>query len=195
DAATAAARCARRSCQGAVEAQLLHAAVRFGGHDADVVDRLAELVEQVDGPVCAAYARHAAAAAAGDGPALDASSTEFEKLGLLVSAADAAGAAATEHEKSGARTAMAASGTRAAALAVQCGGLRTPAVIAAAHPLPLTSREREIASLVAVGLSNREIADRLVVSVRTVEGHIYRACMKFDLTDRSELGNLVAGDK
>ncbi|HEY5857851.1 MAG TPA: helix-turn-helix transcriptional regulator [Aldersonia sp.] len=42
------------------------------------------------------------------------------------------------------------------------------------EPLPLTARESEIAKLVAQGLSNKEIADRLTVSVRTVEGHIYR---------------------
>jgi DNA-binding CsgD family transcriptional regulator len=42
------------------------------------------------------------------------------------------------------------------------------------EPLPLTARESEIAKLVAQGLSNKEIGDRLAVSVRTVEGHIYR---------------------
>jgi DNA-binding NarL/FixJ family response regulator len=45
-------------------------------------------------------------------------------------------------------------------------------------------REREIAGLIAAGLSNSEIADRLVLSVRTVESHIYRACAKLDVTDR-----------
>jgi len=48
--------------------------------------------------------------------------------------------------------------------------------------------------MVAAGLTNREIADRLVVSVRTVEGHIYRACIKLDVTDREELGRIVRPD-
>jgi DNA-binding NarL/FixJ family response regulator len=47
-------------------------------------------------------------------------------------------------------------------------------LILAGQPLPLSTREREIANLAADGLSNREIAERLVVSARTVEGHIYR---------------------
>ncbi|WP_298444811.1 helix-turn-helix transcriptional regulator, partial [Gordonia sp. (in: high G+C Gram-positive bacteria)] len=111
----------------------------------------------------------------------------------LMSAADAAAAAATAHDRAGHRTARAASSAAAARLSVACGGLRTPAVVAAAQPLPLTVREREIASLVAVGLTNREIADRLVVSVRTVEGHIYRACQKFDVADRAGLADLVTG--
>jgi DNA-binding NarL/FixJ family response regulator len=55
----------------------------------------------------------------------------------------------------------------------------------------MTTREREIASLAAQGLSNREIADRLVVSPRTVEGHIYRACIKLGLSDRKGLASLI----
>ena len=55
----------------------------------------------------------------------------------------------------------------------------------------MTTREREIANLVAAGLSNKEIAHRLTVSVRTVEGHIYRACTKLDVADRSEIAALL----
>jgi DNA-binding NarL/FixJ family response regulator len=76
-------------------------------------------------------------------------------------------------------------------LAAECGGIRTPALDLAAHPLPLTVREREIANLVAAGLSNRDIADRLTVSVRTVEGHLYRACIKLDISDREELATMI----
>ncbi|ANS26412.1 hypothetical protein R1CP_08460 [Rhodococcus opacus] len=45
--------------------------------------------------------------------------------------------------------------------------------------------------MVAAGLSNRQIADRLFVSVRTVEGHIYRACMKLDVADRNGLAQAM----
>ncbi len=70
-------------------------------------------------------------------------------------------------------------------------GSAHPHLDLAAHPLPLTVREREIANLVAAGLSNRDIADRLVVSVRTVEGHLYRACIKLDISDREELAAMI----
>lgn len=62
---------------------------------------------------------------------------------------------------------------------------------AAVHDL--TRREREIAILVAEGLSNREIATRLFLSVRTVESHIYQARAKVDAASRGELGAIVAG--
>ncbi|MFT4199846.1 helix-turn-helix domain-containing protein, partial [Gordonia sp. (in: high G+C Gram-positive bacteria)] len=79
----------------------------------------------------------------------------------------------------------------ASRLAAECGGARTPALVTAAQPLPLTSREREIANLIAAGLSNKEIADRLFVSVRTVEGHVYRACTKLDVADRAQIAALI----
>ena len=53
--------------------------------------------------------------------------------------------------------------------------------------LALTPREKEVASLVARGLTNREIADLLVLSVRTVEGHIDRVLGKLDLHTRTQL--------
>ena len=64
----------------------------------------------------------------------------------------------------------------------------------AAQPLPLTAREREIVTLVAQGMSNREIADRLTMSVRTVEGHLYRATTKTGACNRNELGAIMRGD-
>jgi predicted ATPase/DNA-binding CsgD family transcriptional regulator len=52
----------------------------------------------------------------------------------------------------------------------------------------LTRRELEIARLVASGLSNKEIAARLHLSVRTVEGHVERVLKKLDLRSRVGIG-------
>ena len=46
-------------------------------------------------------------------------------------------------------------------------------------------------NLVAAGLSNKAIADRLVVSVRTVEGHVYRACQRVGATSRADLAAIL----
>jgi DNA-binding CsgD family transcriptional regulator len=81
--------------------------------------------------------------------------------------------------------------TRAVALAEQCGGASTPALRQAAEPLPLTDREAEIVMLIGEGLSNRAVAERLTLSVRTVESHIYRAMLKTGTTSRDELAALL----
>ena len=53
--------------------------------------------------------------------------------------------------------------------------------------LSLTRRERQIAELVAEGLTNREIASRLVISYRTVQGHVEHILTKLDLTSRTQV--------
>ena len=80
---------------------------------------------------------------------------------------------------------------RADGLAAQCGGASTPALRQASEPLPLTDREREIITLLGHGLSGRAVAERLTLSVRTVEGHIYRAMTKTGATSRDELAGLL----
>ncbi|WP_459956083.1 response regulator transcription factor, partial [Mycobacterium avium] len=42
--------------------------------------------------------------------------------------------------------------------------------------------------------SNREIADRLVISVRTVEGHLYRLFTKLGINNRDQLIQLIGRD-
>jgi DNA-binding NarL/FixJ family response regulator len=67
--------------------------------------------------------------------------------------------------------------------------------LAASIATNLTHREREVAALVAEGLTNREIADRLVLSVRTVETHVDRILGKLDLHTRTQLAARMAGSR
>jgi DNA-binding NarL/FixJ family response regulator len=55
----------------------------------------------------------------------------------------------------------------------------------------LTGRQREIAALAARGSSNKEIAARLVLSVRTVENQLQQAYRKLGITSRSELRSVL----
>jgi DNA-binding NarL/FixJ family response regulator len=51
----------------------------------------------------------------------------------------------------------------------------------------LTQREREVVALVGLGLSNDEIADRLVLSPATAKTHVSRAMVKLQVRDRAQL--------
>jgi DNA-binding NarL/FixJ family response regulator len=51
----------------------------------------------------------------------------------------------------------------------------------------LTTREREVAELVAGGLTNKEVAARLFVSVRTVEATLSKVYAKLGVRSRTEL--------
>jgi DNA-binding CsgD family transcriptional regulator len=189
ESAQVAARVAADSGQYAIEAEALHAAARFGDHT--VAGRLAELTSIVDGRLVPLYACHAAAVANGVAEDLEQCARDFEELDAALSAADAAAQAATRYLQDGNRARSAVLAAMAHRLAVACGGAVTPALRNTAEYLPLTSREREIANLVAAGLSNVDIAERLCLSARTVEGHIYRACTKLDLSRRDELAAVV----
>ena len=52
---------------------------------------------------------------------------------------------------------------------------------------PLTPREHQIAELVSHGLTNREIADRLVLSERTAQNHVQHILVKLGLSNRSQI--------
>jgi DNA-binding CsgD family transcriptional regulator len=57
----------------------------------------------------------------------------------------------------------------------------------------LTGREREVAELAASGVASKDIADRLFLSVRTVENHLQHAYAKLGLTGREQLEPVLGG--
>ncbi|MEV7966805.1 LuxR C-terminal-related transcriptional regulator [Sphaerisporangium sp. NPDC088356] len=75
----------------------------------------------------------------------------------------------------------------ALAYALEDSGLLAPCADGAVRPSPLTRRETEIARLVALGLSNKEIATTLVIAQRTAEGHIEHILSKLGFHSRAQV--------
>ena len=184
-----AAEFARTHDQFAREVCCLQAAVQFD--DADTAGRLEELAVHVEGPRVAVATRYAAALGSDDAGGLEAVSVDFEAMGDRLAAADAAGQAAAAHRRAGRADSALTAAARARGLATACGGATSPAIVAAAFAPPFSNREREIAMLVAQGLSNRQIAEAVSRSVRTVESHVYRASIKAGVDGRSGLAAMM----
>ena len=192
-AAREAARGALRSGQRGTAMLAFHDAVRLGDTaEADGIVRLAAELDCVLGHV---VVRHVRALTARNGQELSSVADEFEELGMTSAAADAAAQSAIAHGGTGNRKQELAARGRAGELAQRSGSALTPALEKVLNPLPLTGREREVAIMVSSGLSNKDIAVRLSISVRTVEGHIYRACIKLDVEDRTMLAQAVAASR
>lgn len=58
--------------------------------------------------------------------------------------------------------------------------------------VPLTTREQEIVRLLSQGYATREVAEKLTISVRTVEGHVYRVNQKLQRTKEEPFGGLTS---
>ncbi|SEG78051.1 regulatory protein, luxR family [Nonomuraea solani] len=163
----------------------LHDLVRLGAPS----ERLAALAGQMEGPLVTLLARHERAA--GDPGELRAVAAEFERLGMLLYAAEATAQEAAAHRDAGRGTLARGARTRAWALAKRCPGITTPALVELATP-ELTPRQREIVQLAAAGLTNRQIANRLTLSTRTAANHLQAAYDKLGVNDRTQVGRLLA---
>jgi DNA-binding CsgD family transcriptional regulator len=177
---------AEEAGQYAIAVGALHDIVRLG--DArSVTSRLQRLASLVQGPLAPACASHAGALAAHDGVHLDQASAAFEAMGAQLLAAEAAAVYRAERRQAS----MRGSSASARRVLEGCEGAGTPALSGLA-PDPLTPREREVAMLAARGLTSAEIAERLVLSKRTVENHVQQAYAKLGVTSRAELRSLLA---
>ena len=164
---------AREGGLPAPELFALHTALRWG--DASHAQRIVELAAELsDVPRAQATADHALALAQRDGDALCRAAASYRSVGMLDASADTyahAAAAYAAADRNGARlSALEHLGELRERL-----GLNTPAIIAATSDAPMPTRQQEIVTLARRGMSNKAIAERLSLSVRTVEGHIYRA--------------------
>ena len=180
---------ARERNQPTHELACLQAAIQWG--DASGAARARELAGTLSLPLANTVALHGESLRDGDGDGLLAASGQYAALGDRCTAADAAAQAAIAFTGAQQRKRGLYAAALAQELAEECGGLSTPALRGPVAPSPLTGRQREVAELVAAGLSNKEIADQLVTSVRTVEGHLYRACQRVGAKSRSDLAAIM----
>lgn len=172
------------------QGRLLHDVARLG-RPRDVAARLTGLAGEVDGRFLPALAAHATALAEADAKGLEAAGLALADMGAALLAAEAYTAAAAAYRCDGYARAASAATWRADELAAACGNPRTPGLPADYRVRQLTRREREVAGLAAAGASSREIADRLVLSVRTVDNHLQSAYAKLGVTRREDLAAIL----
>jgi DNA-binding CsgD family transcriptional regulator len=177
----------------AADQRIWHAAVA-GYHDAarygaaqHALAPMRDAAARVDGVLAACYAGHVAALAGRDGEALDESARRFHGLGMELFAAEAAAEAALAHAAAGDLRSARNSGQRSAGYRAACEGAVSPWLAGALSAVPLTPRERQIAALAAGGHPDLVIAERLTISVRTVQTHLARVYAKLGITGRAEL--------
>jgi ATP/maltotriose-dependent transcriptional regulator MalT len=166
--------------------ELAHDMARIGGtaHALEAADHIGG---RVDGPLALARRLHIEGLGRDDQDRLEQASAAFEDIEAILFAAEAAAdagraAARGEEARRSARLMQ-----RAALLAARCEGARTPALVMPSELTPLTSREREVASLAADGLSSDEISKRLFLSVRTVDNHMQHVYQKLGIVSRKDL--------
>ncbi|MFT3851896.1 MAG: LuxR C-terminal-related transcriptional regulator [Ilumatobacteraceae bacterium] len=168
---------------------LVGEAVRLG--DADWDPAVLARLDAVDGPLAAALVALARARAVRSPEPLAAAAAALAGLGVALMAAEAEVALAERWQRAGDPRAAGAATQRAESLLARCQGARTPGSMPVDAVVPLSAREREIALLAADGLSSREIADRLFLSVRTVDNHLQKVYVKLGVNGRGGLAGTL----
>ncbi|MGW3134907.1 LuxR C-terminal-related transcriptional regulator [Streptomyces sp. NPDC001139] len=118
---------------------------------------------------------------------------EFAETGALLFAAEAYAEQARLHQRYGNEKAATAATTQARGLLSRCGPVATTPLRFLGQPEPISDRERTIAGLAAHGLQDKEIAERLCLSVRTVSNTLYRVYRKVGAANRRELQVIMTG--
>ncbi len=168
------------------EARLLHGVVRLG-LAVNVADRLVALASVSDSRLVAVMSEHALASVADDPNRLAAVVEVFAAMGAVMLAAEVSAEASSAYLRRGETHGGAKASLRSQALLgacdtpLQANAFRLPTVS------PLSAREREVAYGAVEGASNKDIADRLSLSTRTVENHLSNVYAKLGILSRPEL--------
>lgn len=179
----------------AVSLRAWHDLVRLGAPDRarDPLDELAGATGgAVDGLWPDLYLAHAEALLRDEPGDLGDCANRFAAAGAMLEAAEVAAESADAYRRQGRSPRAVVAGERAHALLARCEGARLTGPLHAGMVAALTGREREIATLAAAGHTNRDIAARLYLSVRTVENHLYRVYAKLGITGRDLLADRLS---
>jgi len=168
-----------------------HDVVRFGAPEV-VVEGLADLAAEVEGPLVDALAAHAAAAAHGRADDLAAVAGVLAELGADLIAAELYTSVANAYRRSSREEDARRADRRSRNLGRGCIGARTPGL--GTLRAKLTARQLEVAVLAASGLTNRKIAERLRISSRTVDNHLAQVYASLGIAGRGELKTALRGD-
>lgn len=179
------------SARGGTLLELLSLCWDLGDHS--VIPLIRSLAGNVEGQWAAAMRTLADHWESADSDALMATAARLETEGFVNVAREAYARASSVLESTGERRRA----RQAVALREKCDHelgerFREGHFIAAAPTVHLTRREQDIVELAVQGLTDREIAQRLMVSVRTVEGHLYRTYVKLGVRSRDELSTALA---
>ena len=169
------------------DAELQYEAMRAGKPARELASDLRRLRQRCDAPITHAYAAHTTARAESDAGAMLQASESFAALGATCYASEAAAHAAAAFAAEGRQDSARRAAARSRDLQPTGQGAGVPQIEGIDDAaIELTPREAQMVELAARGLTNAEIADRLVLSKRTVETHIYRAMRKLGINDRRE---------
>jgi DNA-binding CsgD family transcriptional regulator/tetratricopeptide (TPR) repeat protein len=146
----------------------------------------------VQGPLLQARLDYARALATGSTELLSQTAHAFSAAGTDLYAAEAFAELSRLQRRACDQRRATASAVRARELAARCEGAMTPPLHALEEVESLTAREREIALMAARSLTDKEIADRLTISTRTVSNHLSRIYHKLGVTGRRDLRIRIA---
>ncbi|WP_144406329.1 helix-turn-helix transcriptional regulator [Arthrobacter sp. SPG23] len=161
-------------------------AMMLGLGDTTRLERIRELAGAVEGTWAAALAEYCAALNDGSPELFLRAGDTLCAASVFQLASDAYSAALTFLDRSRDRELAALARAGIARCNEELGHAGSEAQPDTVAPV-LTKRERNIVGLAATGLSDRMIADKLQISVRTVEGHLYRCYLKLGIAGRDEL--------